>query len=244
MGMSCFSARKLLLHQCLELLDRQRTGEEIALGVVAAHLPQAFHLCLGFHTLRHGAQVHPFGQLHHKAHQAHFAGLGRLGLDELHIQLQNIKAHMAEHVQRGIAAAEIIHFDHKAPATQFVHHGDDLAGVFGIGALRQLQVELPLTESLKDTIARVIPYFQQAIAPQMEAGKHILIAAHGNSLRAMVMYFDHLSQEAITGVNIPTGVPLVYEFDDSGNALRHYYLGDAAAIEAKMNAVAAQGKAK
>lgn len=104
--------------------------------------------------------------------------------------------------------------------------------------------ELPLTESLKDTIARVIPYFQQAIAPQMEAGKHILIAAHGNSLRAMVMYFDHLSQEAITGVNIPTGVPLVYEFDDSGNALRHYYLGDAAAIEAKMNAVAAQGKAK
>ncbi len=104
--------------------------------------------------------------------------------------------------------------------------------------------ELPLTESLKDTIARVIPYFQQTIAPQMEAGKHILIAAHGNSLRAMVMYFDHLSQEAITGVNIPTGVPLVYEFDDSGNALRHYYLGDAAAIEAKMNAVAAQGKAK
>ena len=60
----------------------------------------------------------------------------------------------------------------------------------------------------------------------------------------MVMYFDHLSQEAITGVNIPTGVPLVYEFDDSGNALRHYYLGDTAAIEAKMNAVAAQGKAK
>lgn len=104
--------------------------------------------------------------------------------------------------------------------------------------------ELPLTESLKDTIARVIPYFQQTIVPQMEAGKHILIAAHGNSLRAMVMYFDHLSQEAITGVNIPTGVPLVYEFDDSGNALRHYYLGDAAAIEAKMNAVAAQGKAK
>ena len=104
--------------------------------------------------------------------------------------------------------------------------------------------ELPLTESLKDTIARVIPYFQQTIAPQMEGGKHILIAAHGNSLRAMVMYFDHLSQEAITGVNIPTGVPLVYEFDDSGNVLRHYYLGDAAAIEAKMNAVAAQGKAK
>lgn len=104
--------------------------------------------------------------------------------------------------------------------------------------------ELPLTESLKNTIARVIPYFQQTIVPQMEGGKHILIAAHGNSLRAMVMYFDHLSQEAITGVNIPTGVPLVYEFDDSGNALRHYYLGDAAAIEAKMNAVAAQGKAK
>ena len=104
--------------------------------------------------------------------------------------------------------------------------------------------ELPLTESLKDTIARVVPYFQQTIEPQLEAGKQIIIAAHGNSLRALVMYFDHLSQEAITRVNIPTGVPLVYEFDDSGKVLGHHYLGDAAAIEAKMKAVAAQGKAK
>ena len=104
--------------------------------------------------------------------------------------------------------------------------------------------KLPLTESLKDTVARVIPYYQAEIEPKMQAGETILVAAHGNSLRAMVMEFDHLSQEAITAVNIPTGVPLVYEFDDEGNALRHFYLGDAAAIEAKMQAVAAQGKAK
>lgn len=104
--------------------------------------------------------------------------------------------------------------------------------------------ELPLTESLKDTIARVVPHFRSVIEPQMDAGKHILITARGNSLRALVMYFDNLSQEAITGVNIPTGVPLVYEFDDADKVIRHYYLGDAAAIEAKMKAVAAQGKAK
>ena len=104
--------------------------------------------------------------------------------------------------------------------------------------------ELPLTESLKDTIARVIPYFQQTIAPQMEAGKHILIAAHGNSLRAMVMYFDHLSQEAITGVNIPTGVPLVYEFDENFDVVSKRYLGDEDALKAKMDAVANQGRAR
>lgn len=104
--------------------------------------------------------------------------------------------------------------------------------------------ELPLTESLKDTIARVIPYYQAEIEPRMNAGETVLVAAHGNSLRAMVMYFDHLSEEAITAVNIPTGVPLVYEFDEDGQAVRHFYLGDAAAVEAKMQAVAAQGKAK
>lgn len=104
--------------------------------------------------------------------------------------------------------------------------------------------ELPLTESLKDTIARVIPYYQAEIEPRMNAGETVLVAAHGNSLRAMVMYFDHLSEEAITAVNIPTGVPLVYEFDEDGQAIRHFYLGDVAAVEAKMRAVAAQGKAK
>ena len=104
--------------------------------------------------------------------------------------------------------------------------------------------ELPLTESLKDTIARAIPYYQAEIEPRMNAGETVLVAAHGNSLRAMVMYFDHLSEEAITAVNIPTGVPLVYEFDEDGKAVRHFYLGDAAAVEAKMRAVAAQGKAK
>lgn len=103
---------------------------------------------------------------------------------------------------------------------------------------------LPLTESLSITIDRVMPYFNEIIRPQMLAGKRILIAAHGNSLRALVKVFDGLSNEEIIGINIPTGVPLVYEFDDNFNVLSKSYLGDAAAIEAKMQSVANQGKAK
>lgn len=103
---------------------------------------------------------------------------------------------------------------------------------------------LPLTESLKDTIARVVPYYEEEVLPQITAGKQVIIAAHGNSLRALVMYFEQLSQAEIMQVNIPTGVPLVYEFTKENKMLRKYYLGDAAAVEAKMNAVAAQGKAK
>lgn len=121
--------------------------------------------------------------------------------------------------------------DDRSPAKQALYSDVDPA-------------ELPLTESLKDTIARVVPYYEQEIRPQLEAGKRIIIAAHGNSLRALIMYFDKLSSEEITGVNVPTGVPLVYEFGDGENVLRKFYLGEQAAIEVKMQAVAAQGKAK
>lgn len=100
---------------------------------------------------------------------------------------------------------------------------------------------LPLTESLKDTIARVVPYFEAVVKKNMEAGKRVLIAAHGNSLRALVKYFDQLSDDEIVGVNIPTGVPLVYEFDETFKVVSKRYLGDQAAIERKMQSVAKQG---
>ncbi|MBR1692285.1 MAG: 2,3-diphosphoglycerate-dependent phosphoglycerate mutase [Lachnospiraceae bacterium] len=102
--------------------------------------------------------------------------------------------------------------------------------------------ELPLHESLETTIERVVPYFNDVIKKDMEAGKRVVIAAHGNSLRALVKYFDNVSSEDIIGVNIPTGTPLVYEFDDNFNAVNHYYLGDQEALKAKMEAVANQGK--
>ncbi|MBR5969161.1 MAG: 2,3-diphosphoglycerate-dependent phosphoglycerate mutase [Lachnospiraceae bacterium] len=104
--------------------------------------------------------------------------------------------------------------------------------------------KLPLTESLKITIERAVPYFNEVIKKDMEAGKRVIIAAHGNSLRALVKYFDDISDEDIIGVNIPTGVPLVYEFDENFKAVNHYYLGDQEALKAKMEAVANQGKKK
>ncbi|MBR6452270.1 MAG: 2,3-diphosphoglycerate-dependent phosphoglycerate mutase [Lachnospiraceae bacterium] len=103
---------------------------------------------------------------------------------------------------------------------------------------------LPPNESLETTIERVVPYFNDVIKKDMQAGKRVVIAAHGNSLRALVKYFDNLSSDEIIGVNIPTAVPLVYEFDDNFNVIKHYYLGDQEALQAKMNAVANQGKAK
>lgn len=103
--------------------------------------------------------------------------------------------------------------------------------------------ELPLTESLKTTIERVVPYFEENIKPRLEAGETILVAAHGNSLRALVKYLDHIDDEKIVSLNIPTGVPLVYEFDDEMNVLDRYYLGDQDVIKAKMEAVARQGTA-
>ncbi|CEM62019.1 2,3-diphosphoglycerate-dependent phosphoglycerate mutase [Treponema phagedenis] len=104
--------------------------------------------------------------------------------------------------------------------------------------------ELPFTESLKDTIARAVPYFEEYIKKDMLAGKRVLIAAHGNSLRALIKYFEHLSDEEIIGVNLPTGVPLVYEFDKDFKVIDKRYLGDQEKIAAKINAVANQGKKK
>ena len=97
--------------------------------------------------------------------------------------------------------------------------------------------ELPLCESLKDTIARVVPYYESEIVPEIKAGNSVLIAAHGNSLRALVKYLDNISDEEISSLNIPTGVPLVYELDENLKPLRHYYLGDQEKIQASINAV-------
>jgi len=104
--------------------------------------------------------------------------------------------------------------------------------------------ELPLTECLKDTVQRFLPYWHSTIAPAVRAGRRVLITAHGNSLRALVKYLDDVSEEAIVGLNIPTGMPLVYELDDELKPLRSYYLGDPEKVKAAMEAVAAQGKKK
>ncbi|WP_417935119.1 2,3-diphosphoglycerate-dependent phosphoglycerate mutase [Erysipelothrix rhusiopathiae] len=103
---------------------------------------------------------------------------------------------------------------------------------------------LPLHESLKETIERAVPYFEETIKPQMLDGKRVLIVAHGNSLRSLVKYFDNMTDDEIMKVNIPTGVPLVYEFDNDFNVVNKYYLGDQEALKAKMEAVANQGKVK
>jgi len=104
--------------------------------------------------------------------------------------------------------------------------------------------ELPLTECLKDTVARVLPLWESRIAPDIRAGKRVVIAAHGNSLRALVKYLDNVSDEAILGLNIPTGMPLVYELDGNLKPLKSYYVGDPEEVAKAMAAVAAQGKAK
>ncbi len=104
--------------------------------------------------------------------------------------------------------------------------------------------DLPKTECLKDTVARFLPYWHETIVPSIQAGKKVIIAAHGNSLRALVKYLDDVSDEAIVGLNIPTGIPLVYELDDNLKPIRNYYLGDAEAAAKAAAAVAAQGKAK
>ena len=106
------------------------------------------------------------------------------------------------------------------------------------------EADLPTTESLKLTVDRFLPYWFDTIAPAIKSGKKVLIAAHGNSLRALVKYLDNVSEEEIIKLNIPTGVPLVYELDEDLKPIRHYYLGDADEIAAKAAAVAAQGKKK
>lgn len=104
--------------------------------------------------------------------------------------------------------------------------------------------EVPLTECLKDTVERVLPFWNEAIAPALRAGKRVVVAAHGNSIRALVKYLDHVPDADIVGLNIPNGIPLVYELDGDLKPIRHYYLGDLGAIAKAQAAVAAQGLAK
>ena len=103
--------------------------------------------------------------------------------------------------------------------------------------------EVPLTECLKDTVARVLPFWNESIGPAIKAGKKVVVAAHGNSIRALVMYLDGISEADIVGLNIPNGIPLVYELDADLKPIRHYYLGDAEAAAKAAAAVANQGKA-
>jgi 2,3-bisphosphoglycerate-dependent phosphoglycerate mutase len=104
--------------------------------------------------------------------------------------------------------------------------------------------QIPRSECLKDTVARVLPYWNASIARRVAAGERVLVAAHGNSLRALIKYFDAMSDAAIVNENVPTGIPLVYELDDKLLAIRRYYLGDPEAISKAMHSVASQGKAK
>jgi 2,3-bisphosphoglycerate-dependent phosphoglycerate mutase len=104
--------------------------------------------------------------------------------------------------------------------------------------------QLPATECLKDTVERVLPFWEETIAPAIRAGRRVMISAHGNSLRALIKHLDHVSEEDIVHLNIPTGQPLVYELDKDLRPIRHYYIGDPAEIAAAMAAVEAQGKAK
>jgi len=104
--------------------------------------------------------------------------------------------------------------------------------------------DVPTTECLKDTVERFLPYWKDTIAPTIKAGKRVIIAAHGNSLRALVKYLDNISDEEIPGLNIPTGVPLVYELDENLKPIKHYYLGNQDAVNAAINAVANQTRKK
>lgn len=130
-----------------------------------------------------------------------------------------------------IAPPELEADDPRNPANQVQYNGVD-------------PKVLPLHESLKDTIARVVPYYNEVIVPEIKAGKKVLIAAHGNSLRALVKYLDNISDADIAGLNIPTGVPLVYELDEDLKPIKHYYLGDQEKIAAKINAVKNQDSVK
>ena len=103
--------------------------------------------------------------------------------------------------------------------------------------------DVPLTECLKDTVERVVPFWNEAIAPTIKSGKRVVIAAHGNSIRALIKYLDEVSDDAIVNLNIPNGIPLVYELDENLKPIRHYYLGDAEAAAKAAAAVASQGKA-
>ncbi len=104
--------------------------------------------------------------------------------------------------------------------------------------------ELPLSECLKDTVARTLPYWHETIAPAVKSGQRVIVAAHGNSLRGLVKYLDNISDQEIVGLNIPTGIPLVYELDENLKSIRNYYLGDPEAVKRAAQAVADQAKRK
>ncbi|MFA5313070.1 MAG: 2,3-diphosphoglycerate-dependent phosphoglycerate mutase [Methanomassiliicoccales archaeon] len=104
--------------------------------------------------------------------------------------------------------------------------------------------QIPLTECLKDTVDRVVPYWEEAISPELRKGTKIIVAAHGNSLRALVKYLDNIPDDEIVGLNIPTGVPLIYELDDDLRPIRHYYLGDPEELAKAIDAVSKQGRPK
>jgi 2,3-bisphosphoglycerate-dependent phosphoglycerate mutase len=106
------------------------------------------------------------------------------------------------------------------------------------------RAQVPLSECLKDTVARVVPYWEERIAPRVARGERVLVAAHGNSLRALIKYFDGTSEADIVNENVPTAIPLVYELGDDLRAVKRYYLGDPAAVAAAMHSVASQGKAR
>jgi 2,3-bisphosphoglycerate-dependent phosphoglycerate mutase len=112
------------------------------------------------------------------------------------------------------------------------------------GDPRYAGIQVPTTECLKDTVARVVPYWESSIVPALRSGKRVLVAAHGNSLRALVKHLDRIPDEKIVGLNIPTGIPLVYELDGELKPLKHYYLGDPEEVARRTASVAAQGKAQ
>ena len=109
---------------------------------------------------------------------------------------------------------------------------------------RYAGIEVPRSECLKDTVARVLPYWNSTIAPAIRSDKRVLIAAHGNSLRALIKYLDNVGEAQLVGLNVPTGIPLVYELDQDLKPLKHYYLGDAEEVARRVAAVSAQGKVK
>jgi 2,3-bisphosphoglycerate-dependent phosphoglycerate mutase len=150
------------------------------------------------------------------------------------------KADTAENY--GEAQVKIWRRSYDVPPPPLEHAANTAVGDPRYAALAPGQI--PDTECLKDTVARVLPYWHEVLAPAIRSGQRVLVVAHGNSLRALVKYLDDISAAAIVELNVPNGVPLVYEFDDALKPLRHYYLGDAAAIAAKTAAVANQGKAK
>jgi 2,3-bisphosphoglycerate-dependent phosphoglycerate mutase len=109
---------------------------------------------------------------------------------------------------------------------------------------RYAGIEVPRSESLKDTVARVLPYWASAVAPAIRAGRQVIIAAHGNSLRALIKHLDNVGEAELVGLNVPTGIPLVYELDQALKPIRHYYLGDPEEAARRIAAVSAQGKVK